>query len=140
MDRLITPDEAAALLRLSVYTVEDYARSGVIPAIKVGKAWRFSEQELTAWLAAQHTGPSAGSYGPAGGGQSVARDRAIREPGVGTQDLYRKSMLEQRRAALDALGEIKKRMAPFNVQALVEEMKRERDERYERLLKKGDGR
>lgn len=141
MDRLITPDEAASLLRLSVYTMKDYARSGVIPAIKVGKAWRFSEQELTAWLAAQHTGPSVSTFGPAGGGQSIARDRAVEEAGRSdARDPYMKRVLESRRAAFAALDEIKKRIEPFNVDALVEEAKRERDERADRWLKKEDGR
>lgn len=140
MDRLITPEEAASLLRLSVYTVEDYARKGVIPAIKVGKAWRFSEKELTAWLAAQHTGPAVGTYGPGGGGQFIARDRAVADSSPTAQDLFKKSMLERQRATFAAIDEIRKRTQPFDVEALVEEMKRERDERDERRIKKEDGR
>ncbi len=36
MERLLKPEEDAELLRLSVYTLQDYARKGIVPAIKVG--------------------------------------------------------------------------------------------------------
>jgi excisionase family DNA binding protein len=46
MERLLTPDEAASLLRVSVYTIKEYARKGIVPAIKVGGVWRFPESGL----------------------------------------------------------------------------------------------
>jgi PTS system nitrogen regulatory IIA component len=47
---LLTPEEAAALLRVSAYTVKEHARKGVIPAVKIGSVWRFSESSLLEYL------------------------------------------------------------------------------------------
>jgi excisionase family DNA binding protein len=52
---VLTSDEAADLLGLSVFTVRDLARLGRIPARKVGKAWRFSRPGLMRWLENQET-------------------------------------------------------------------------------------
>jgi len=45
-DVLLTVVEAAALLRVSTGTVKALARSRQLPAIKVGRAWRFSRAAL----------------------------------------------------------------------------------------------
>ena len=46
---LLTPDEAAELLRLDVTTVKDWARAGRLPgAVKIGKAWRVKRDDLVA--------------------------------------------------------------------------------------------
>jgi len=47
---VLTVEEAAELLRLSAYTVRELARTGKIPARKVGKEWRFSREGLMRWL------------------------------------------------------------------------------------------
>lgn len=36
MERLLTPEGATRLLRFSAYTVNEYARKGIIPALKDG--------------------------------------------------------------------------------------------------------
>jgi excisionase family DNA binding protein len=36
-DLVLTTDEAAEFLKLTPYTVRDYARRGILPARKVGK-------------------------------------------------------------------------------------------------------
>lgn len=44
---ILTPAEAAALLRVSVLTVKDWARAGDLPgAFKVGKEWRIEREAL----------------------------------------------------------------------------------------------
>lgn len=50
---LWTPLEAAAYLRLHEKTVVRLAREKVIPALRLGKHWRFRIEDLTAWAAAQ---------------------------------------------------------------------------------------
>jgi excisionase family DNA binding protein len=40
------------LVRLPVSTVYDLARRGLIPAHRVGRAWRFIRQEVEQWLRA----------------------------------------------------------------------------------------
>lgn len=50
---VLTVKEAAALLRISAYTVRELARTGKIPARKVGKEWRFTRESLMRWLEGQ---------------------------------------------------------------------------------------
>jgi excisionase family DNA binding protein len=47
---IMTTEEAAEFLKLTSFTVRDYARRGTIPARKVGKGWRFYKPDLVTWL------------------------------------------------------------------------------------------
>jgi excisionase family DNA binding protein len=47
---VLTTEEAAEFLKLTPFTVRDYARRGILPARKVGKGWRFYKPDLVAWL------------------------------------------------------------------------------------------
>ena len=47
---VLTTEEAAEFLKLTPFTVRDYARRGILPSRKVGKAWRFYKPDLLAWL------------------------------------------------------------------------------------------
>ena len=51
--RYLTVSEVADYLQLSVETVYMYARTGVIPATKIGKHWRFSMDRLEDWMSRQ---------------------------------------------------------------------------------------
>jgi excisionase family DNA binding protein len=46
LDELMTAREVAALLRMRLSTVEDYARRGLLPSVKVGRHRRFIRSEL----------------------------------------------------------------------------------------------
>lgn len=48
---LLDSDEAAALLKIHPKTLQRMARRGEIPAIQIGKLWRFRASELDAWMA-----------------------------------------------------------------------------------------
>ena len=37
-------------MKLTPFTVRDYARRGILPSRKVGKGWRFYKPDLLAWL------------------------------------------------------------------------------------------
>jgi excisionase family DNA binding protein len=50
---LQTPEEAAAYLRVHSKTVIRMARTQMIPALRLGKHWRFRSSDLTAWAASQ---------------------------------------------------------------------------------------
>lgn len=52
-ERLSTPDEIADYLSVSSAWVQEQARSGDIPAIKLGRYWRFRMSEIEAWLTAR---------------------------------------------------------------------------------------
>ncbi|MHB8492460.1 MAG: helix-turn-helix domain-containing protein [Solirubrobacteraceae bacterium] len=49
-DRLLSVDEAAEKLQLSAYTIRQFARQRKIPAIRLGRYWRFRDSSLDAWL------------------------------------------------------------------------------------------
>lgn len=55
-DEILTADEAAQLLRVSVKTVLKLARDGRLPAQKVGRAWRFHRTQLLDWVAGSPSG------------------------------------------------------------------------------------
>ncbi|HTX11804.1 MAG TPA: helix-turn-helix domain-containing protein [Solirubrobacteraceae bacterium] len=52
-DPLLDADDAAAVLKISAYTVRQRARRREIPAIRLGKFWRFRRSSLDAWIAEQ---------------------------------------------------------------------------------------
>lgn len=45
-NEFLTLDEVAKLLKLAPATVYRMARRGEIPAIKIGRVWRFSSRKL----------------------------------------------------------------------------------------------
>jgi len=45
-DEVLTPDEAAQLLKVSKKTLLRHARAGRIPGAKLGRMWRFRRTEL----------------------------------------------------------------------------------------------
>ncbi len=54
---LLTVTEVAHYLRLEPETVRSLARRQKLPAIKVGRLWRFSLPDVQAWLAHQSEPP-----------------------------------------------------------------------------------
>jgi excisionase family DNA binding protein len=46
---LINQNEAADLLRVHPKTLQQMARKGLVPGIRVGKFWRFRKSHLDAW-------------------------------------------------------------------------------------------
>lgn len=49
-DEVLTPDEAALLLKVSKKTLLRHAREGEVPGTKLGRVWRFRRSELLALL------------------------------------------------------------------------------------------
>jgi excisionase family DNA binding protein len=50
----LTLDEAASALHLHPVTLRSLAAAGRVPAIKVGRVWRFLEIDLLAWARANY--------------------------------------------------------------------------------------
>ena len=46
----LTTDEAAAYLKVCRKTVYRLARAGRLPAVRVGRHWRFRRRDLQAWF------------------------------------------------------------------------------------------
>jgi excisionase family DNA binding protein len=53
MNALLTVEQAAKLLAVKPKTVRALAAGGVIPAVKIGKPWRFDETLLREWVQAK---------------------------------------------------------------------------------------
>jgi len=55
LPRLLTAEQVAQLFSLKVRQVKELARQGRIPAVKVGKVWRFREDSLKEWIEESQT-------------------------------------------------------------------------------------
>jgi excisionase family DNA binding protein len=47
---VMTIKEVAQYLRLSEAKIYELARNGTIPALRIGKSWRFQKESLLVWL------------------------------------------------------------------------------------------
>ena len=47
---LLDSEEAAALLKIDDKSLQAMARAGQVPALKIGKLWRFRASELDKWV------------------------------------------------------------------------------------------
>ncbi|MCP4602761.1 MAG: helix-turn-helix domain-containing protein [Proteobacteria bacterium] len=47
---LLNVKEVADFLRINVSTVYSWAQNGELPAIKIGRSWRFRQSDLEIWL------------------------------------------------------------------------------------------
>jgi excisionase family DNA binding protein len=52
MNETLTPKEAGLYLKVHVRTIYSLAKNGLIPALKVGRRWRFKKVALEEWLLA----------------------------------------------------------------------------------------
>ena len=50
MPELMTTEQAAQYLQLSIETVKRNTRKGLIPGAKVGRQWRFRKVDLDDWI------------------------------------------------------------------------------------------
>jgi excisionase family DNA binding protein len=50
MARMMTTKELAKYLQLHEITVCKYAAQGKIPAIRIGRVWRFDKDAIDAWI------------------------------------------------------------------------------------------
>ena len=57
MNEILTPIEAGLYLNLHVRTIHRLAKNGLIPALKVGRRWRFKKAALEEWLLCGKTTP-----------------------------------------------------------------------------------
>ena len=68
-DRLLTTRDVQALVNVDRSTIYRMAEDGRIPAIKVGRQWRFPERAIRSWLAGGRPSEPAGE--PAATGDSL---------------------------------------------------------------------
>ena len=51
----LTTEEVLSYLRITPRTIYRLIRSGELPALRIGRQWRFCRTDLDAWLARQQT-------------------------------------------------------------------------------------
>jgi len=49
-DQVLTIREVAQYLRLSEAKIYELARNGTLPAVRIGKSWRFQKELLMEWV------------------------------------------------------------------------------------------
>ena len=52
-DEVLNVQQASKLLQIGVNEVRGLARGGYLPAVKIGKGWRFSRRDLLEWMRKQ---------------------------------------------------------------------------------------
>ena len=50
MPEIMTPREVAKYLKLHEITICKYAAEGKIPAIRIGRVWRFDKETIDKWI------------------------------------------------------------------------------------------
>lgn len=61
-ETFLTTDEVLEYLQVNLRTVYRLIKAGKIPAVRVGRQWRFRKRDIDAWLDSQH--PRGGSRSP----------------------------------------------------------------------------
>jgi excisionase family DNA binding protein len=56
-DQILTVEQLAEMLIVPPYTVRQWAREGRLPALRLGKYWRFRESSIREWLADEEQKP-----------------------------------------------------------------------------------
>ena len=56
MAHVLTTKELSQYLKLHEITICKYAAEGIIPAFRIGKAWRFDKDVIDNWIYANQTG------------------------------------------------------------------------------------
>jgi excisionase family DNA binding protein len=50
MEKVLTPEEAAEALSVSVFTIKKWLRAGKLKGVKVGRVWRIRERDIAEFL------------------------------------------------------------------------------------------
>jgi len=61
----LTTEEVLEYLQVNLRTVYRLIKAGKIPAVRVGRQWRFRKRDIDAWLDSQRTHPGGGAAAPA---------------------------------------------------------------------------
>lgn len=51
----LTPEDISELFKIPIRTVHHLARTGKIPAMKVGRLWRFRHKDISDWVWVQYS-------------------------------------------------------------------------------------
>ena len=65
-DVFLTTEEVLEYLHVNLRTIYRLIKAGKIPAVRVGRQWRFRKRDIDAWLNAQQTGATTGTVPSSG--------------------------------------------------------------------------
>ena len=60
-ETFLTTEEVLEYLQVNLRTVYRLIKAGKIPAVRVGRQWRFRKRDIDAWLDSQRPMPSTGA-------------------------------------------------------------------------------
>ena len=74
-ESFLTTEEVLEYLQVNLRTVYRLIKAGKIPAIRVGRQWRFRKRDIDAWLESQRprTGSGRPAAAPSAGGLHGSR-------------------------------------------------------------------
>jgi excisionase family DNA binding protein len=64
-EAFLTTEEVLAYLQVNLRTVYRLIQAGKIPAVRVGRQWRFRKRDVDAWLDGQRSNPNRSAAAPA---------------------------------------------------------------------------
>src|SRR5262245_63810369 len=70
-ESFLTTEEVLEYLQVNLRTVYRLIKAGKIPAVRVGRQWRFRKRDIDAWLESQR---------PRGGARAAAQQTPARQP------------------------------------------------------------
>ena len=73
----LTTEEVLEYLQVNLRTVYRLIKAGKIPAVRVGRQWRFRKRDIDAWLDSQRTQSGGGAAAAAGAGDRQGRARVL---------------------------------------------------------------
>lgn len=77
-ETFLTTEEVLEYLQVNLRTVYRLIKAGKIPAVRVGRQWRFRKRDIDAWLDSQRPRGGAGSPAPSPASAPAPRDSADR--------------------------------------------------------------
>ena len=81
-ETFLTTEEVLEYLQVNLRTVYRLIKAGKIPAVRVGRQWRFRKSDIDAWLDSQHTRPSRSTSVPEPEAAPEARPFASARPRI----------------------------------------------------------
>ena len=75
-DVFLTTEEVLAYLQVNLRTVYRLIKAGKIPAVRVGRQWRFRKRDIDAWLDSQRAAPAPQAMAPQGMAQQATAQQA----------------------------------------------------------------
>src|SRR3977135_277170 len=76
-ETFLTTEEVLEYLQVNLRTVYRLIKAGKIPAVRVGRQWRFRKRDIDAWLESQRTRSGRTASAPRASGSIVGRPRLL---------------------------------------------------------------